>query len=163
MNPPTPIDDLKRLSRTELQRRWREHVGGKSPPKVKLVLLRDLAWRCQQSTPSGLDAPTRSLLKAAIRQSLIPAPGSAPAPGVHPGSRKPRKKRPRPKPELQAGTKLRRTWRGKTYEVEVIEPGKRFNFRRQTYSSLTQIAQEITGAHWSGPRFFGLNRVRSIR
>ena len=24
------------------------------------------------------------------------------------------------------------------------------------YSSLTKIAREITGAHWSGPAFFGL-------
>ncbi|MEM8736942.1 MAG: DUF2924 domain-containing protein [Planctomycetota bacterium] len=45
-----------------------------------------------------------------------------------------------------------RTWRGKTFEVEVLEPGKRFGFRGREYRSLTQIAQEITGAHWSGPR-----------
>ncbi|MEM9881979.1 MAG: DUF2924 domain-containing protein [Planctomycetota bacterium] len=29
-------------------------------------------------------------------------------------------------------------------------------------TSLAQFAREITGAHWSGPRFFGLNRVRSV-
>ena len=28
-----------------------------------------------------------------------------------------------------------------------------------TYLSLTKIAKKITGAHWSGPRFFGLVRA----
>ena len=28
----------------------------------------------------------------------------------------------------------------------------------KAYSSLTKIAHSITGAHWSGPRFFGLLR-----
>ncbi len=31
-----------------------------------------------------------------------------------------------------------------------------FTYAGKSYSSLTRIAQEITGAHWSGPRFFGL-------
>ena len=32
-----------------------------------------------------------------------------------------------------------------------------FEYAGKTYASLTKIAHEITGAHWSGPRFFGLN------
>jgi hypothetical protein len=38
--------------------------------------------------------------------------------------------------------------------VLVLEDGYEFEGRR--YQSLTQIAADITGAHWSGPRFFGL-------
>jgi hypothetical protein len=30
--------------------------------------------------------------------------------------------------------------------------------RPARYRSLTIIAHEITGAHWSGPRFFGLRK-----
>lgn len=33
-----------------------------------------------------------------------------------------------------------------------------FEYVGKSYSSLSKIAQAITGAHWSGPRFFGLNR-----
>jgi hypothetical protein len=40
------------------------------------------------------------------------------------------------------------------HEVLVLEDGYEFEGRR--YQSLTQIAADITGAHWSGPRFFGL-------
>jgi hypothetical protein len=38
--------------------------------------------------------------------------------------------------------------------IEVIENG--FVFQAKVYKSLTAIAHQITGAHWSGPRFFGL-------
>jgi hypothetical protein len=31
-----------------------------------------------------------------------------------------------------------------------------FIWKGTTYRSLSRIAREITGAHWSGPRFFGL-------
>lgn len=159
VNPPqpTPIGHLKELSRSELQRLWVERVGGGDPPQVKLLLLRDLAWNQQQAIPGGLDAPTQSLLKAAVRQAR-----SDQVAGATSARRKPRTKRHGRKPQLQPGTRLIRTWRGQNYEVEVLEPDKRFAYRGQVYSSLTLIAQAITGAHWSGPRFFGLNRVRGI-
>jgi hypothetical protein len=42
--------------------------------------------------------------------------------------------------------------------VLVLEDG--FEYQGQRRRSLTMIAARITGAHWSGPRFFGLkNRV----
>ena len=37
--------------------------------------------------------------------------------------------------------------------------GVEWNGKR--YSSLTIVAREITGAHWSGPRFFGLKKAAS--
>ena len=52
------------------------------------------------------------------------------------------------------GTRLVRQWRGRTYHVAVMDEGFLFEDRR--YSSLSQIAQVITGTKWSGPRFFGL-------
>jgi hypothetical protein len=36
----------------------------------------------------------------------------------------------------------------------VTEDG--FEYAGTSYASLTKIAKKITGAHWSGPRFFGL-------
>jgi hypothetical protein len=49
-----------------------------------------------------------------------------------------------------------REWHGKTHLIVVLEDG--FEFDGKNYPSLTRIAHLITGAHWSGPRFFGLNR-----
>ena len=57
---------------------------------------------------------------------------------------------------LKTGTTLVRQWRGHTHSVLVREDG--FEYEGQRYRSLTMIAERITGAHWSGPRFFGLTK-----
>jgi hypothetical protein len=57
---------------------------------------------------------------------------------------------------LKAGTRLVVEWRGVTHTVVVHADGFEWNGRR--YRSLTIIAREITGAHWSGLRFFGLRK-----
>jgi hypothetical protein len=58
-----------------------------------------------------------------------------------------------------AGTRLVLEWRGVTYTVLVHADGFEWNGRR--YRSLTIVAREITGAHWSGARFFGLRNRAS--
>ena len=58
------------------------------------------------------------------------------------------------KAPLSAGSRLVREWHGRSYTVEVTAPG--FHFAGQPYRSLSQVARTITGARWSGPRFFGL-------
>ena len=62
----------------------------------------------------------------------------------------------RRKISLTTGTRLVREWRGVTHTVLVHADGFEWNGRR--YRSLTIVAREITGAHWSGPRFFGLRK-----
>ena len=57
-------------------------------------------------------------------------------------------------PGLQPGGRLLREWNGVTHIVDVTDDG--FVWKDATYRSLSKIAREITGAHWSGPRFFGL-------
>jgi hypothetical protein len=52
------------------------------------------------------------------------------------------------------GTRLVRQWRGRTFHVTVTDDG--FVYDDRNYTSLSQIAQAITGTKWSGPRFFGL-------
>jgi hypothetical protein len=44
--------------------------------------------------------------------------------------------------------------------VEVLEGGKSFRYRGEEFKSLSEIARLITGARWSGPRFFGLTNRR---
>ena len=55
---------------------------------------------------------------------------------------------------LKPGAKLVREWHGDTHSVLVLEDG--FEYRGKRHRSLSKIARAITGAHWSGPRFFGL-------
>jgi hypothetical protein len=57
---------------------------------------------------------------------------------------------------LKTGTTLVRQWRGHAHTVLIREDG--FEYEGERYRSLTVIAERITGAHWSGPRFFGLTK-----
>lgn len=57
------------------------------------------------------------------------------------------------------GTRFVRTRGGKTWTVEVAEQGYLFEGRR--FAAASHIAREITGAHWSGPRFFGIHSKRT--
>ena len=59
--------------------------------------------------------------------------------------------------QLQSGARLVRRWGGANHEVMVMDRG--FAYRGSSYASLTEVARRITGAHWSGPRFFGLQRT----
>ena len=56
---------------------------------------------------------------------------------------------------LAAGTQLVREWNGRVYRVNVAQEG--FGMDGRPYASLSAVAKQITGAQWSGPRFFGLN------
>ena len=69
--------------------------------------------------------------------------------------RQPKPDAPRPtSPALKPDGRLLREWNGVTYVVEIDKDG--FVWRDARYLSLSAIAREITGAHRSGPRFFGL-------
>lgn len=67
--------------------------------------------------------------------------------------------RPVPPVIIRPGTRLIREWNGKTIAVTAAEQG--FEYDGKHFSSLTQIASEVTGTHWSGPRFFGVTKRRS--
>ena len=60
---------------------------------------------------------------------------------------------------VKAGTSLVRDWHGRTHTVRVLEDG--FEYDGLPYASMTRIAREITGAAWSGPRFFVLAKVNT--
>jgi len=143
-----PADAIARLSALtifELRGEWRRHNG--MPPPMRLsrdLLLRGIAYKLQERASGGLSKVTiRKLEKVAAERS-----GSGAAPPVPPIALKP-------------GTRLVREWRGVTHSVLVLDDGVEWRGRR--FRSLSEVAREITGAHWSGPRFFGLRRRPSER
>jgi|TARA_R100000501_G_scaffold4652_1_gene9912 hypothetical protein len=101
------------------------------------LLRRGIAWRLQVRVHGSLSRPVqRELDRAMLR---IERTGEA---------------ADRHALSLKTGTRLVRDWNGKTYHVLVCDKGFEHDGRR--YDSLSQIARAITGAHWSGPRFFGV-------
>jgi hypothetical protein len=130
---------LTRLDRSALYAAWRRLHRSHPPKMIKRDLLElAIAWKLQERVLGGLNAVARRQL-AEVARTL--ASGSNPA----------RARRVRPRP----GARIIRYWGGETHEVVVVENG--FLWRDRTWNSLSVIAREITGARWSGPRFFGLD------
>lgn len=131
------LDRLMSMKPPELRARWREVYRAVAPNIGPDLLRRGIAYRLQERGQGGLASSTRREIERTIKQL-----------GKSVG------KPIRGNPALKPGTRLVRSWRGKTHQVLVLDGG--FEFDGRCYTSLTQIAGDITGAHWSGPRFFGL-------
>ena len=58
--------------------------------------------------------------------------------------------------QLRPGTRLVRTWKGKKHSVNLTKDG--FEYNGSNYSSLSQVANTITGSRWNGWAFFGLKK-----
>jgi hypothetical protein len=133
------IAGLANRSTQDLRVAWRQlHRTGPPLGLSRDLLIRALANQLQEQTYGGAGRALRRRL-----QSLAGASEKA-AMAVDPGL------------VLKAGTTLVRQWRGHTHTVLVHSDG--FEHEGQLYRSLTAIAERITEAHWSGPRFFGLTR-----
>jgi hypothetical protein len=138
-------DRLQEFSLPQLRQLWRHCLPKQPIPDLKCLIWQGLAWHLQ-SDQQPLPITTQKLLLAAMRASSYPSAKSdtsAFVPVV----------KLAPMPE---GTRLVRKWRGRLFEVFIGNGGADFHFNGKIYKSLSHIAKEITGAHWSGPRFFGL-------
>jgi hypothetical protein len=136
------IAELVDRSTQDLRVAWREfHRTGPPQGLSRDLLIRALAHRLQEQTLGGTSRAQRHRLRRLARE-FEKGSGSS-DPGI----------------VLKTGTTLVRQWRGHTHTVLVREDG--FEYEGRHYRSLTVIAERITGAHWSGPRFFGLTKRAS--
>ena len=136
------IAELVDRSTRDLRVAWRElHRTGPPQGLSRDLLIRALAHRLQEQTNGRASRAQRRRLQSLARE-FERGSGSS-DPGTVP----------------RTGTTLMRQWRGHTHTVLVRENG--FEYDVQHYPSLTVIAEKITGAHWSGPRFFGLTKRAS--
>jgi hypothetical protein len=137
---PSGLAVLERANLEELRREWRRLYCCEPPRISRDLLIGGIGYRRQEIQHGGLSRSTRRKLKTLAK--MFQTTGRvAPDPGL----------------SLKPGARLIREWHGRTHTVTVTEEG--FEYAGASYSSLTTIAKEITGAHWSGPRFFGLKAV----
>lgn len=123
-------------SLAQLREQW-VTLGEGPVPSVPAGLLRQLVAYRLQERRSGRLSP---VVARELEQTLA---GEMPVASVS-------------RPRLTPGARLIRQWNGRTIAVEVRDD--HFIWEDRSYRSLSQIASEVTGAHWSGPRFFGLLR-----
>jgi DUF2924 family protein len=129
--------DLSKLASDELRAHW-QALYGRAPSRAigRSFLTREIAYRLQERVYGGLKPSTRQLLAQAVAETATSS-----------------SKRPQTR-MAQSGTILIREWQGTAHRVTILDDGVSFN--RQRYRSLSEVAREITGSRWSGPRFFGL-------
>ncbi len=134
------IGALADLPRPDLVERW-QALYRSDPPKgiSRPLLVRAVAYEMQAKRYGGLKPATCRRLQKIVREKAAGDKKDPPAP-----------------PKLRPGARLIREWNGVTHVVEVIEGG--FIWNGERHRSLSAIARAITGARWSGPRFFGLLR-----
>lgn len=136
------IARLEAMSREDCIDEWRRTMGGQSLKYVSVQFMRRaLAYDAQVKAHGDHSAVVRKALKAALKTDQKSSDTGG-------------RQRPTLQSSLRPGTHLVREWNGRTYQIEVLEDGFLMDGRR--YRSLSAIARKITGAHWSGPRFFGL-------
>ena len=140
-NPSERLNALTALDAASLRAEWRRLYRSHPPKRAgRDLLARAVAYKLQERVLGGLSAAAKRKLRDFAKQ-LETGDGTAFDPGI----------------VLKPGAKLLREWGGDTYVVIALEDG--FEFEGRRYRSLTKIAWVITGAHWSGPRFFGLKRA----
>jgi Protein of unknown function (DUF2924) len=133
------ITGLVDRSTPELRCAWRKlHHTGPPLGLSRDLMIRRLADELQQRAHGG---PGRALQR---RLQILAGEFEKGARSFEPGK------------VLKTGATLVRQWRGHTHTVLVVEDGLEYEGKR--YRSLTVIAEQITGAHWSGPRFFGVSK-----
>jgi hypothetical protein len=133
---------LADVPREVLVAHWSSRFG-RPPPKGcgRQLLELAAAFAIQERAFGGLIRDTRQ----ALRLEVEPSAGEG-------ASR--RRSWKQAIATIKPGTRLVREWNGRTHHVEMVAGG--FIWNGKTHRSLSTIARQITGAHWSGPRFFGL-------
>ncbi len=133
------LQALAEMNYDSLRAEWRRLYRAPPPKRVSRdLLMLGVAWKIQERAYGGLGAATKrrlaDLAKTVERNGDVTRNRVA---------------------RLKPGAKLIREWQGDTHTVIVLEDG--FEWQGKRRRSLSAIAREITGVHWSGPRFFALN------
>lgn len=144
------ITALVSLDLYGLRVKWRKLMRRPAPEHLnRSILIRIIAYKMQARRFGDLDAKCIQTLEAIARN--------------HDRKRKAGLLKPKAVPEVEPvppdrghrpGTMFIREHGGEMHRVTVVHGG--FEWRGETYRSLSDIARRITGTTWSGPRFFGL-------
>ena len=135
---------LEQMDNAALRLEWRRLYRAHPPKRVtRDLLMLGIAWKIHEQAYGGLGAATKR--RVADLAATLERDGDVTRNRVA---------------RLKPGAKLVREWHGKTHTVIVGEEG--FEWKGRHWRSLSVIAREITGGHWSGPRFFGLKEKARI-
>ncbi len=160
------IDQLRPMPVLELRRWHLETFGEEAKSYHPRFLFRLIARRLQSAVTSPLSEEARQFALALARDSAVERRMSENLrrrraglpidltvtttlrnPHAHRDSRLP-----------LPGSLVARPYKGQTIVVKVLDSG--FEYDGRVFTSLSSIAQEVTGAKWNGFAFFGLAKEK---
>ena len=129
-------EDLQALETDQLRTIWRALFKDRCQPRSRDLVIREIVHLLQERAHGGMSVRAQNqmsrLVDGKVQQSVN-------------------------KYTFDSNSQIVREWNGKKYHVAVL--GKNaFKYDGKHYKTLSAVAKEITGAHWSGPLFFGLRK-----
>jgi len=122
------LGDLPSMGRPQLVAQWTIQFGTPPHPKLRVELMRPaLAYRIQENAAGLPKQRVQGRLQELSSDTNVS--------------------------RFKAGTRIVREWGGQIHEVSVTDEG--YEYRGESFKSLSPIASRITGTKWSGPAFFG--------
>lgn len=163
------LAELADASREMLVEGW-QIAYGRPPTRGtrRELLVASAAWHLQKRRLGGLSRDAKRRLEREMaqvaplsigpeaREGIVEAGSIALTGRIPPVDQTDRvqTQAPAERRTILPGARLLRDWNGVTHAVDVVDGGYLYGGR--LYRSLSAIAKTITGAHWSGPRFFAL-------
>lgn len=133
-------NNIAQLSLSDLRQKWAEYWGVAPHARIgRTMLEKSLIYKIREREAGGLPSDIQARLDQLIKTY---------------------KRNPKcfdeNRPEIKPGTRLVRVCNGVRHSVLVQAKG--YEYKGTTYSSLSNIATEITGSRRNGWEFFGLKR-----
>ena len=132
------LKQIGSMSIATLRIRYRELIRSEPPRAFGPDLLRrSIAQRVQDKAYGGFSGEAKKLLGQLVRSVASGKTGPLEMPQ-----------------RIKPGSELVRVWNEQTHRVTVLAKG--FAYQGEVFTSLSEIANRITGTRWNGPKFFGL-------
>jgi hypothetical protein len=125
---------LQEMPLCGLKEKWKDLHGCEAPNYGRQFMIRQLAYRIQELFYGGLKKEVKEELRKPETAELEDKNSKDAA--------------------FTLGTRFVRVWNNKEHEVSVVQGG--FEYEGRKFSSLTAVAEKITGSHWNGRKFFGV-------
>jgi hypothetical protein len=157
------VESLSDLTVNQLQEKWVEVWNEPCRSRNKDFLRKRIAWKIQANAYGGLSQRALERARELADETLLKIRGAAtPGPGCRETTGTRHSFRSTDDARLPvAGALLTRVYNGRKIVVTVLDDG--FEWNGQKFRSLSAVAKAVSGAHWNGFLFFGIDRKRKER
>jgi hypothetical protein len=161
------IAALAAMNVPALREELRKVFGKEAASSHRQFLFRKIAWRLQADEEGWQPDEIRELARGIARNSplrnRVTTNANKRRAGLPPEQTAVATIEPDRDPRLpMPGGWIMKQYKGQTHVVQVLDDG-RFAYGDRRYTSLSAIAQEITGTKWNGLLFFGLTEKKNGR